>query len=218
MNMTPSKIPQRHVLEDEEISALLETADASTEQNFLLMALPLDTGLRIDEIANLRADSIRDDWLDVSGKIGDHSVPVTPRLGAWLQSLADENGVIWQNRRGEPMTTDALRRVYRRLFDWAGISGTPRSAATLRSTFAIKFLQAGGNKEALVEIMGHSLVSGGMKMTYRDVANAPPEILPPEGSRAIFRASLIQGAQQVSRPSPTAAPGRCAPGSPAPCG
>ena len=153
--MTTSKIQKPRVLAAGEINQLLDAAKESSPRDFLLVSLPLENGLRLGEIASLRKESIQGEWLLVEGKAGTRRVPVSPQMASALEDLAQGGEVIWRNRRGEPVTADALKRQYRRLFDRAGISGPWRSATTLRLTFADRWLKRGGSFRILQEIMGH---------------------------------------------------------------
>ena len=161
MTISDRKTPR--VLTKEEVEQLLEAARASGTRDHLLVALPLEAGLRLHEIANLRAASIQGDELLVEGKTGQRWTPVSDWVARGLETLAQRGDVIWQNQRGEPMTVDGLNLVYRRLFDRAGISAPRRGASVLRHTFATRFIKAGGNVAPLRHIMGHARLETTMR-------------------------------------------------------
>ena len=146
MGPAPEGRQPPRILTLEELRALVE---ASGPGDHLLVMTALDTGLRINEIANLRASSILNNQLLVDGKTGLRRVPVSAEIARGLIAIAQGGQVIWKNRRGEPMKTDAVGARIRRLFDHAGISGPGSGPHTLRRTFAAWFIRNGGNILAL---------------------------------------------------------------------
>ena len=169
------------VLTIAEIEALLDAARLSGRQDLLLVALPLDSGLRPREIAELRAAAFQGDGLLVEGKRGLRWVPVSYGVARGLESLAKGEDVIWRSRGGDPMSAGALRSAYRRLFDQAGIQGAGLGGYTLRRTFAARFIEKGGNPTCLSHIMGYRDAHSAIKMgivSYRDIASAHAEFSP----------------------------------------
>ncbi len=140
-------------LTGEETGRLLQAAAESGPRDHLVVALALDTGLRVCEIANLRASSLVGKRLSVESKFGRRSVPVSQSVACGLVALADGDDVIWKNRFGSPMSAGGLAALLRRLFHRAGISGPDRGPRILRSTFACRYIEAGGSVAAVSRIL-----------------------------------------------------------------
>ena len=164
-----------------EIEALLYSARLSGRQDLLLVALPLDSGLRLREIADLRAAAFQGGGLLVDGKRGRRWVPLSYGVARGLESLAQGEDVIWRSPSGDPMSAGALGSAYRRLFDQAGIQGACLGAYTLRRTFAARFIGKGGDPTHLARIMGYRDAPSAIKMGFagsRDIADAHAEFSP----------------------------------------
>ena len=159
------------VLSDEEISRLmstLSTSDWLTVRNRLIVALMLDSGLRLNEVVTLQASSlhIKDRYLIVTGK-GDKQRTVP--FGEYTAKTLDEylnltiNAGIKTNliikvsetQCGfEPVTESTIKNMVRKLKVRANI---PRLYPhLLRHTFATRYLENGGNIYTLQAILGHS--------------------------------------------------------------
>ena len=146
------------VLTDEEMEALVGAAKYLGEREHLLVLVVLNTGIRVGEVRSITIRSFRGRWLHVDGKRGQRRVPITQRLAQRLQALADEDGVLWRGRSNKPMSVEAIKKVYEKIFDEAGIEGERRGPHTLRHTFGTKYIEAGGGVTTLKEIMGHDNV------------------------------------------------------------
>lgn len=153
--MTDQKHQEPLCLARWEIRRLLDAARRSDERDRLLVELPLNNGLRPGETVSLRASSIHDDYLEVDGKAGRRQVRVAPALARRMAALADEDGVIWRDPNGQPMTTQSLKGAYADLFQRANIPVRPSGAKALRHTFATLFVKAGGNPLDLKDLLGY---------------------------------------------------------------
>ena len=71
-----------------EIKALLEAARASGIRDTMLVAVVLDTGLSLQEVASLRASSIKVDRLLVEGETGRRWTPVSEPMAAGVEAIA----------------------------------------------------------------------------------------------------------------------------------
>jgi len=139
------------VLTEIEIERLFDAACSRRDR--ALLAIPLDNGLRVGEIANLTWADIGPDYIVAEGKTGRRVVPLGEEVRRSLIGLGDGHH-IWLGRKG-PLTVEGVKQIYRRLFQEAGIRGRKTGCHTLRHTFATLYLKHGGNIRMLQEIMGH---------------------------------------------------------------
>ena len=129
---------------------LLEVCQS--HRNRLLVLVPLDTGLRLAEIAGLRKDALGA-TVRVLGKGSKaRAIPISPSLVAELRSIGDQD-FLWTTSTATPMSISGIKSVYRRIFALAGVRGGPHA---LRHTFATEYLRAGGDLYRLSRILGHS--------------------------------------------------------------
>ena len=153
------KMPQAktlpRVLEEEEAAAVWNAC--ANEQERAMVALLLDTGIRLGELAALRWGDVGTRSLNVSGKTGPRVVPVSPSVRKMLDGLGDSHH-IWVSRKG-PMTRSAVQMALRRIFPRAGLSGPKLGPHLLRHTFATHYVDGGGSLAHLQRILGHASIS-----------------------------------------------------------
>ncbi|MDH4620022.1 tyrosine-type recombinase/integrase [Brevibacillus sp. AY1] len=155
-------------------------------RDYVMMALLLDTGMRINEVLNMPVRDI--DFIHKSIHIpATHSkngqartVPITKRTCDLLSTLLAENQEqfsqhsdhLFLARDGKPMTYLA---AYTRISNYGkqvGITGTRVSPHTFRHTFAKMFILNGGDPFSLQKILGHhdmSMVRKYVQMTQSDL-------------------------------------------------
>ena len=180
------------VLTDDELEVLVGAAQHLGEREHLLVLVILNTGIRVGEVWSITIRSFRGRWLHVEGKRGSRRVPVTLQLARRLQALADADGVLWRGRGDQRMSVEAIKKVYEKIFDEAGIEGERRGPHTLRHTFGTKYIENGGGVTTLKEIMGHDNVM--TTMLY--VSLAGKHILDAhERFNPAVRMGLIEGAK-----------------------
>ncbi len=96
--------------------------------------------------------------------------------GRGREDLRGAHDPLFQSERGKSagraLTRYGLSQLYERLGDAAGLTGVRCSPHTMRHTFAVEFLRAGGNVFALKEILGHT----DLNMTNRYVALAQVDL------------------------------------------
>jgi len=150
---SPYREPLPRILSDEEIMALWEAA--AWQRNQAMVALILDTGLRVGELAALRWADIGKGFLvvPVQGKTGSRRVPVSPNVQELMDGLGDET-YIWVGTKG-PLTKHGIREIFRSLFRKAGIYTRKNGPHTLRHAFASNYLKSGGQLVPLQKILGH---------------------------------------------------------------
>ena len=145
----PDTLPRYYTREEIDRIA----AAVLTDIERALIALILDNGLRIGEVASLLKSRIKDGCVMVRGKRGGRRVPVSPEVIAMLKALGKGN-VIWMGRKGR-LNAGALAQICRNVIVRAGITGKGRGPHTLRHTFATWYLKRGGHLLKLKEILGH---------------------------------------------------------------
>lgn len=129
-----------------------------------LVALLLDTGLRIEEGLSLQRDQIdlENSLVKVKGKGEKHRIVPTSFelrkvLFRWL--ARHEFSLVFPTLQGRRLTQRNLLRDLKFLGKKLGITGVRVSFHTFRHTFAVNYLRAGGNLFYLSKILGHSSVT-----------------------------------------------------------
>lgn len=122
-----------------------------------MIALVMDTGLRLGEITSLTKRDVGTDHLRVRGKIGDRQVPVSAPVRDLLLALGDGNH-IWIGKTG-PLTINGVQSLFIRLFKRSGLTGPKLGPHVLRHTFGTFYVRAGGSVSVLQLILGHEELS-----------------------------------------------------------
>jgi integrase/recombinase XerD len=129
-----------------------------------LVALLLDTGLRIEEALSLRREQLDLENLlvKVKGKGEKHRVvPMSFELRKvlyrWL--ARHEFSLVFPTLQGRRQIQRNMLRDLKLLGKKLGIAGVRVSFHTFRHTFAVNYLRAGGNLFYLSKILGHSSVT-----------------------------------------------------------
>ena len=180
-----SRSDQIQPFSNEQVMALLGAARQSREslRNEAILLLALDVGLRATELTSLRMQDIdiNNRMCRVLGKGNKYRTVYFGRATA---------KAIWHYLRGhdrqpqdpvfctfscvrKPMDRNGFRLLMRRLGEVAGLQAVRCSPHTLRHTFAISFLRAGGNIWSLKEILGHTQLQ--QTMRYAAIAEADVE-------------------------------------------
>jgi site-specific recombinase XerD len=137
--------------------------EARTHTAALLM---LDGGYRISEILGLALANCDFDNLvvKVRGKGNKHrlvpmSVEMRKVLYRYAVKYSGSGQLLIATRKHTAVTVRNFRRAFKILGDKVGITGVRFSPHTLRHTFAVSYLRAGGNLFYLSKILGHSSVT-----------------------------------------------------------
>ena len=139
-------------LSSAQVCGLLDQGCRSSRDR-LLVLVPLDTGLRLAEIAALRKDDLAGATIRVTGKgRKSREVPISSGLITELLLIVDGE-YVWKSKTGTLLTKRSIGTAFRRIFDRARVSG---GAHSLRHTFATKYLRRGGDLYRLSRILGHS--------------------------------------------------------------
>lgn len=136
-----------------------------------VLAVLLDTGIRAAELCSLTLENVhitpQDGFLKVMGKgRREREVPLGKQSRLLLRDyikhyrLNIENEPhVFISHRHDPLTTNALRAMFKAWMRRAKISGVRCSPHDCRHTYAINFLLQGGNLYVLSRLMGHSSIS-----------------------------------------------------------
>jgi len=162
----PKQFP--HVLNDEQVMALLKAPNRKTWEgfrNYVMLLTFLDTGLRLSELLGLTVDRVNliKGSLLVTGKGSkDREVymgrTLKKEMARWLKMRgfhAYEDHV-FITRDGRPLKKRHVQQILRRLAKKAGIEGVRCSPHTLRHTFATNFIRNGGDVFTLQRLLGHA--------------------------------------------------------------
>lgn len=165
---SPERLPRP--VSDADVRALL-TSSTHTRTHAMIMLAALQ-GLRVHEIAKLRADDIDLDagTLTVRGKAGSHhSLPLHPRVAEWAWRMPRKG--FWfpsQYRAGEHIRSKSVSQSISNAMDRCGIRATPHA---LRHWFASRALADGADIYTVRDLLRHKNVS-----TTAIYAKLPDEI------------------------------------------
>jgi len=162
----------------EHLEAMLGACDTSKPlgfRDYAMIALMADTGIRLGELTQLRADHFYQvnaqgkSHIKVLGKgKREREVGVSPQVAKLLWKYlrlhrrpadpAEQR--IFIGRYGRPLGRRGVERVVERVRDAAGITDSVRcSPHTFRHTFSTMYLEQGGALERLSRELGHSKVN-----------------------------------------------------------
>ena len=176
--LTPPRVEQTVIqtFAPSEIALLFEAANGDRTPTIqardkALLAVLLDTGIRASELCRLTLDHVyftpSDAWLLVTGKgnkqrevsLGREARVLLHRYIAQHRKVPDSEQHVFLSRMGEPLAVYKLDDILYRLRDRAGrerFRGIRVSAHTFRHTFAVRFLEAGGDVYTLSRLLGHN--------------------------------------------------------------
>ena len=150
------KLPR--TLTSHEVQRLL--ASAGNDRDYAILAVLLDTGMRLGELESMTRDSLGSDYVRITGKTGDRIVPVLPSVVELVERQGDERG-IWIGKRGR-LTAWGLQLVVRRCMKKAGFKPPKIGPHMLRHTFGLQYVMNGGDPFSLKRIMGHQDIESTM--------------------------------------------------------
>jgi site-specific recombinase XerD len=149
----------------EQVQKMVAFRPKGTNQTRVHVAacLMLDTGLRLAETLGLTlADADFDNLVvKVTGKGNKQRlVPISNemRRGLYRHSLKVRGPLLFGTRTGTRVTNRNFQRDFKLLCNRLGIVGLRCSPHTLRHTFAVSYLRAGGNLFYLSRVLGHTSV------------------------------------------------------------
>ncbi len=167
MESVPAPVMRRklpRVLRSGEIRQLLGSVDV--ERDYAILAVLLDTGMRIGELASMTRACVSSEGVLISGKTGDRTVPMSPSVVELVSRQGDEHG-LWTGTQGR-LTDWGLQQIVRRNMRKAGFEPPKIGPHTLRHTFGMHYILNGGDVFSLQRIMGHKRLT--TTMIYVDMS------------------------------------------------
>jgi len=174
---TPTQRPYS-ILTPREVGAVLDSAAAAGLRDETILSVMIGAGLRVSEVVSLSPSSVRESYdgavvLEIVGKGGKaRTVPLGEDLAALLRAYMASTGRTIDardkaplfvaadrakaSRAARPLTRQAVDQSLRRILKAAGVQAKALSAHSLRHTFAVRYLDAGGDVRALQKILGHA--------------------------------------------------------------
>ncbi len=159
------KVPERIIpsFSNEQVAALLKTADKSTPREKALIYLMMDTGARASEVCGIRVSQVdfasRTAIVIRKGNKEDtlyFSVGTARAIQLYIaQHDLDDDDHLFYCDRGGPLNRASLAKVVTRLCRRAGIQGVRTSPHTLRHTYATQAIKSGMDVFSLQRLMCH---------------------------------------------------------------
>lgn len=142
-----------------------------------IFMLILWTGLREDEIANLRSENIHLDekipYIQVLGKgEKERQIPLSWETKALLKDYRRKFGIghyLFHSQRGDKYTNRGIYHVVRSVYEMAKIDFSHLGVHTLRHTFATVYYMQTHDLVALAEMLGHSDINTTKKYIHSNL-------------------------------------------------
>jgi site-specific recombinase XerD len=146
------------------------TLDRMAARNRSILWVLIDTGMRVSDLCGLRLSDVNREQrsLRVQGRGNERWLPLSSN--GWFQVLSSleyhrpkkgfsegeqsTETLLFLSETYHPLTINALTLLFGRLRKRAGMTEEQVTPSLLRETFAVHYLQAGGEPEALRAILG----------------------------------------------------------------
>lgn len=154
---------------------------AGSRRNRAMIAVAIDTGARLGELATLSWTDVHMHSITLDGKTGPRVVPISRRTQEFLMGLGDDVHIWTSETDGRHLSARGFETTLRRIARRAGLTGHKLGWHTFRHTFATEFLRAGGTVWELQARLGHSSIETTMiyvHMTPRDIGAHHEELTP----------------------------------------
>lgn len=127
----------------------------------------------------------------LKGKLG-RTAAVLPEWWAFHQ---DRPGLVFQGRKGGPVTSRPQRGLITRLLDVARLNGPGLGWHSFRHTYARRFIEMGARLEELQQSLGHASI----RITERAYGHFRPDVAARSAVAEIYRGEplrVVQGGQK----------------------
>ena len=136
-------------------------------RNYTIVRLFLDTGMRLGELSRLQLNEVNleEGFVLVHGKgAKDRYVPIGRSTIKWLWNYIKKRAVIDVNttsylfltQRGTALSARGIQIVFRSLKKKLNLDGRKLSPHLLRHSFALAYIENGGDPFSLQRILGHT--------------------------------------------------------------
>ncbi|UCG60588.1 MAG: tyrosine-type recombinase/integrase [Candidatus Zixiibacteriota bacterium] len=174
----PDFVPQKEVVRlFDHSSARDDKKRYAYWRDYIMIALLYATGVRREELANIKLSDVDLDGgtVTVLGKgnkvrvvpIGDATLKEVSQFIKVRQVFCDEKAArtpyLFLNNQGGPLTVRSVDRLVKKFAAGLGLEITPH---TLRHSFATHLLENGADLMLIKEILGHSSLSTTQKYTH----------------------------------------------------
>lgn len=167
-----TKVPPR-ALSTEQVTALLNAPAEPTPKGLrdrAMLEVMYATGLRVTELVTLQLEDYdpRTSMLTVGQGAHERTVPLTEPARAALDAYLararaalgapPDDGVLFANPRGEPLTRQGIWLILKQYVARAGIEA-PVTPHSLRHAFAVHRLEQGASLQDVQRLLGHAHLS-----------------------------------------------------------
>ncbi len=176
-----AKLPE--FMSEDEIHRFLDALDSvdfkqNTSRNRLIIKIIIFTGIRVSEALNLKRKDISEDGdlyiLRIRGKGNKYRVVMIKKhlIENLLQNIAinyiNQDGHLFVNRKGTPLTQAYVSRIVEQILFKAGIRKEKNGAHMLRHTFATMLYKKQKDLVLVQEALGHASLDTSRIYTHFD--------------------------------------------------
>ena len=147
------------------------------DRDFLMLLMLYYTGIRVDEIVNLKTKDISKEEIKVLGKRNkERIIPIIPAFYEALQSYKTQQKQAHNNKSEYFFLTDKGNKIYqkfvfRKVNHYLSLvtSKNKKSPHVLRHTFATQMLDNGADLNAIKELLGHANLTATQVYTHNSM-------------------------------------------------
>ncbi len=133
-----------------------EALSKAKEDERIIIFLIYGLGLRISEVASIKIENIKKEWIRIEGKgKKTREIPILPAVREEIEMYLKNSGskIYLFEKDNRPVSQSALRYKVEKAFKRVGIKATPHQ---LRHSFATDILNRGGRITDVSKLLGHS--------------------------------------------------------------
>jgi integrase/recombinase XerC len=149
-------------------------------RNQTIIELLYATGIRREELINIKTNDISDNYIKVMGKgRKERLIPLTDNIKIWLQRLIakrkelidkSDSEYLFLTNKYEKLYPNFVYRIVKNKLTTAGFTGK-KSPHVLRHTFATHMLNNGADLNSIKEVLGHSSLAATQIYTHTTFEN-----------------------------------------------
>ncbi|MDR2065138.1 MAG: tyrosine-type recombinase/integrase [Prevotellaceae bacterium] len=172
-------------LEEKQLNNYLDVTEDVEDSYFAIrnqtiIELLYATGIRREELMNIKINDIFDNYIKVTGKgRKERLIPLTDNLKIWLQRLIsrrkeliakDNSEYVFLTDKGGKTYPNFIYRIIKNKLTTAGFTGK-KSPHVLRHTFATHMLNNGADLNSIKTVLGHSSLATTQIYTHTTFEN-----------------------------------------------